>query len=999
MTSTKIETSHIFALFFTLILGFFTFINWTNQQYDLISNISPSSQLAQAFITPDPAQNLLIIYNSNSLVPESAELKDFYLVNRPGITNANVLGIDINKTSTQYDNISPFDYISEVDFNTIIRDAVSAWFQSHTDKSIKYIVVMYGVPTRVINNTTYAGSVDNRLNQINGALVTRMDMGTVIATKAYIAKLAAAYTGNLIIYSNNVGNTYYFDDAQGYTQANNGQFAQNAVLGVNPSANIVYSATGDPRTDGVHIRNASDVKGFMTWGANGYLGPDYANNGYFKFSGNSGWYILQTIESWNGQRYTVNSGQSTFLKWFSSDAFGGTNYENTPIGAVVHVEEPGLGGVNSPQYFSLWEQGYPFADTAWGSRVTPFFMAIGDPLVASSKFTPVIVDIPVATINISSPSIISGQSVTITWSSNNANSCLGFGGTFGGIKSISGTEIVTPITNTIYSITCAGPGGISSINSVSLSITIPDTIKPVISNIRSSPIINSVSISWSVNEPVESQVLYGLTTNYESNTSISNLKTQIISGLAPNTLYHYQIKSIDTAGNIATSSDNTFTTQVQPINSTITIASRLNGKILTVSQVGNSCVSNLNSPTGSNTATCSRNIDVTSPGMYSVQWYRGYPIGADIKKIPTITPAQNLINGNLIFYIDFISGATTTLNIIPPNSYSIDITKSGLGTVTSSIGSINCGSACTGTFVSGQSITLTANPDTNSTFTRWTGVDNCSISRVCTFILNDNITVVAIFTEIIPNTPTVLSFTATPNYIKLGQSSAISWYSNNSTSCTGEGVPFNGIKSISGTETVAPTIDTVYTIYCNGSGGTSLPKSIAVMVEPINIVNPPIITETTIPDTLAPVYTPSSIQYQSPVINTKLSKPTPIEKLYRNLKLNDKGEDVLLLQRILNKLGYINTENSIFDKQTADALVKYQESKASTGLIPSGNLDNITLILLNYDIADLSLDVPVQETTIVTASTSQEKSSVGIFITNVFQGFTNFVNWIVSKVL
>ncbi|GEM_PF-5535918 len=349
------------------------------------------------------------------------------------------------------------------------------------------------------------------------------------------------------------------------------------------------------------------------------------------------------------------------------------------------------------------------------------------------------------------------------------------------------------------------------------------------------------------------------------------------------------------------------------------------------------------------------------------------------------------------------AGSTTaTFTLIPPNSYSIGITKSGLGKVTSSVGSINCGNACVGTVISGQSVTLTAIPDTNAVFTRWTGVDNCSTYTTCTFILDDNISVGAIFTGIIPNIPTVVSFTATPNYIKSGQSATISWYSNDATSCTGEGVLFNGVKSISGTETVAPIVDTVYTIYCNGSGGISLPKSIAIMVQNINTIdpnqlqdnNPPTITET-----IQPAYTPSNIQYQPTVTNTKLSKPTIIEKLYRNLKLNDKGGDVLLLQHILNKLGYINTENSIFDKQTSDALMKYQESKSSTGLIPSGNLDNITLILLNYDIANQSLDVPVQETTIIPTSTSSEKSPAGIFITNVFQGFTNFVNWIASKVL
>jgi hypothetical protein len=65
----------------------------------------------------------------------------------------------------------------------------------------------------------------------------------------------------------------------------------------------------------------------------------------------------------------------------SANAFGGTNYSNTPVGAVCHVEEPLLTGVNSSAYLLDWEQGFVFAEAAWDSSQTPFFMAVGDPLV------------------------------------------------------------------------------------------------------------------------------------------------------------------------------------------------------------------------------------------------------------------------------------------------------------------------------------------------------------------------------------------------------------------------------------------------------------------------------------------------------------------------------------------------------------------------------------------------------------------------------------------
>jgi len=96
--------------------------------------------------------------------------------------------------------------------------------------------------------------------------------------------------------------------------------------------------------------------------------------------GNSSRWIIQTVESYNGQRYATDQG--TISDWFSQDAFGGTNYSNTPVGAVSHTDEPGLPGVNDPAtYFGLWASGKNFAICAWNSRETPDFQAVGDPLV------------------------------------------------------------------------------------------------------------------------------------------------------------------------------------------------------------------------------------------------------------------------------------------------------------------------------------------------------------------------------------------------------------------------------------------------------------------------------------------------------------------------------------------------------------------------------------------------------------------------------------------
>ena len=96
----------------------------------------------------------------------------------------------------------------------------------------------------------------------------------------------------------------------------------------------------------------------------------------------SSWWIIETIESYNGQR---DLGMGNFTQWFSDRAFGGTiytNYECTPVGAVSHTDEPGGPYVNDAAiYFGLWAQGKNFAICAWKSRRTEKFQAVGDPFV------------------------------------------------------------------------------------------------------------------------------------------------------------------------------------------------------------------------------------------------------------------------------------------------------------------------------------------------------------------------------------------------------------------------------------------------------------------------------------------------------------------------------------------------------------------------------------------------------------------------------------------
>jgi hypothetical protein len=91
------------------------------------------------------------------------------------------------------------------------------------------------------------------------------------------------------------------------------------------------------------------------------------------------------------------------------------------------------------------------------------------------------------------------------------------------------------------------------------------TAAPVISSVTASALtVSGGTISWTTSTASDSQVVYGLQTNYIS--SSPRLTTQVtghqvtLSGLAAGTMYHYRVVSVDSLGRIVQSGDYTFTT-------------------------------------------------------------------------------------------------------------------------------------------------------------------------------------------------------------------------------------------------------------------------------------------------------------------------------------------------------------------------------------------------------------------------------------------------------
>jgi subtilisin family serine protease len=107
----------------------------------------------------------------------------------------------------------------------------------------------------------------------------------------------------------------------------------------------------------------------------------------------------------------------------------------------------------------------------------------------------------------------------------------------------------------------------SSANAASHSITVnvADVRAPGIFSVRASSVgTTSAVIQWSTDEPADSQVEYGTSTAYGLSTPVDGVLVTshavALAGLAEKTVYHYRVRSKDTAGNVSVSEDRTFRT-------------------------------------------------------------------------------------------------------------------------------------------------------------------------------------------------------------------------------------------------------------------------------------------------------------------------------------------------------------------------------------------------------------------------------------------------------
>ena len=174
------------------------------------------------------------------------------------------------------------------------------------------------------------------------------------------------------------------------------------------------------------------------------------------------------------------------------------------------------------------------------------------------------------------------QDANITWTTDEAaDSQVEYGTTasYGSATALAGA-LVTSHAVSVTGLTAAtvyhyrvkshdAAGNLATGNDLSFTTAaVPDTTAPTLSAVAASAGVQTATVTWTTDEPADTQVEYGTTTAYGATSTLAaGLVTSHavnLAALTPATLYHYRVKSRDAAGNLATGTDHSFTTSAAP---------------------------------------------------------------------------------------------------------------------------------------------------------------------------------------------------------------------------------------------------------------------------------------------------------------------------------------------------------------------------------------------------------------------------------------------------
>jgi uncharacterized cupredoxin-like copper-binding protein len=462
----------------------------------------------------------------------------------------------------------------------------------------------------------------------------------------------------------------------------------------------------------------------------------------------------------SASRTIIRRGESATLTWSSANATSctGTNFGTAGATAGTLVVSP-----RDPIAYALTCTGPGGSDTA---RLTIEVETVPGTPLATLQATPA--------------SIVTGGSATLTWSSLNATSCTGTNFTPTGT---AGSLAVTPTQTTTYTLACTGPGGTTTREATVTVGAIPDTTAPTVPGTFTGTVASPtrVDLSWIVSTDNVGVTRYEV---YRDGAVLASTINPIYSDttVSAGHSYVYKVRAYDAAGNAsAFSSAITLTvTNVPAVTFTADPLSVTAGQTVHLAWSATDATSCTGTNFGTGGAVSgAKNVVPTQTTTYTLACTGP---GGTATKSATVTVAPSS------FAIGVHVKTTAALSV-----------RAGAGT----------GMALLCVQPLGATGILVGGPKIANGYTWW----NIDYASGC-----DGWSVEEYLGISVANPPTV-SFAASPTTITAGKSATLTWSTTDATSCTGTGFATSG--AVSGTKTVTPTQTTTYTLACTGPGGTT----------------------------------------------------------------------------------------------------------------------------------------------------------------------------------
>jgi len=405
----------------------------------------------------------------------------------------------------------------------------------------------------------------------------------------------------------------------------------------------------------------------------------------------------------------------------------------------------------------------------------------------SEKSIASLTDAPTVNLSSSSYTVNNDDSIILSWSSTDTNSCIA-SGAWTGVKALEGSETIGPITvDGTYTLNC---GGDSSTVSDSVNIVVSENLPPFPTiSLQASPALvsfnGSTELSWSSTDATSCSAsgAWSGTKNTAGSQTISSLtanSTFVLSCTGERGTANYSIDVTVAAPSIPVISlsaspslvesngSTTLSWTSSSANSCIASGSWSGSKAVSGSEVISSIIAdstfNLNCTGSGGTANYSVNVSVIDPVLPTV--------------LLSASPLTVTSNGS------------TTLSWSSANATSCMASGGWSGNK--------------GTSGSQVIDSLQANTTFNISCTGTGGTDTDSVS-------------ISVVDPVLPT----LSMSASPSTVTNNGSTTLSWLSTDATTCLATG-DWSGSKSVSGSQTISSLVaDSTFNLSCTGSGGTA----------------------------------------------------------------------------------------------------------------------------------------------------------------------------------